>query len=275
MEFPRITSTVNPRVKEVVRIRERRHTLERNLFVIEGSRIIVTAIEADAAIREVFFTDSFGSQREGRAIIRGIEKKGANIFAVADHVLSKITDTETPQGIAAVVSYEISSLDGIPVQENPLFAVCDGVQEPGNLGTIIRTADAAGVSAVIILEGTCDVFIPKVIRATAGSIFHVPIARAKAETFVKWLHDNSIELATTSADADTSVFDAELTGPVAFVVGSESRGVSKGIKDAADLSLNIPIYGKAESLNVAIAAAICLYEAARQRRQSRPSPHNY
>ena len=266
MEFLRITSTANPRIKEAVRIRERKHAHEQNLFVIEGLRIIETAIEAGVEIREAFFTDRFCSQREGGAILKNIGRKGANIFTVADHVLTKITDTETPQGIAAVVSYEISSLDTLPVQNNPLFAAGDGIQEPGNLGTIIRTADAAGIDAVILLEGTCDVFIPKVIRATAGSIFHVPIARAKAETFVKWLRDAKIKLAATSADAGESVFNAELDGPVAFVFGNEARGVSETIRKSADIFLKVPIYGNAESLNVATSAAVCLYEAARQRR---------
>lgn len=266
MEFLRITSTANPRIREAVRIRERRHAHGQNLFVIEGSRIIGTAIGANIDIREVFFTDRFASQREGRAILSGAEKKGTFFFAVADHVLTKITDTETPQGIAAVVSYEISSLDKLHVQKNPLFAVADGIQEPGNLGTIIRTADASGIDAVILLEGTCDVFIPKVIRATAGSIFHVPIARAKEDTFLKWLRDAKIKLAATSADAEESVFDADLVGPVAFVFGNEARGVSETIRTSADIFFKVPIYGNAESLNVATSAAVCLYEAVRQRR---------
>ncbi len=266
MAFLRITSTANPRVKKAVRILERRHTDAQNLFIIEGTRIVGTAIEAGVDIREVFFTDRFISQREGRAILSVAEKKGAECFEVAEHVLNKITDTEAPQGIAAVVSYEISSLDRFNVQKNPLFAVCDGIREPGNLGTIIRTADAFGIDAVVILEGTCDIFIPKVIRATAGSIFHVPLARAEAEIFLKWLHGTKIKLAATSADADESVFDAKLDGPVAFVFGNEARGVSAAIRKSADIFLRVPIYGKAESLNVATSAAVCLYEAVRQRR---------
>ncbi len=266
MEFLRITSTANPRIKEAVRIRERRHTPEQDLFVIEGSRIIETAIEANVGIREVFFTDRFGSEGEGGGLLKTLRTKGANIFVTTEHVINKITDTETPQGIAAIVSYEKSSLDRLPVRKNPIFAVADGIREPGNLGTIIRTADAAGIDAVILLEGTCDVLIPKVIRATAGSIFHVPIAHAKAETFVKWLRDMNIKLAVTSADADESVFNAELDGPVAFVFGNEARGVSETIRKSADVFLKVPIYGNAESLNVATSAAVCLYEAVRQRR---------
>jgi TrmH family RNA methyltransferase len=266
MEFIRITSAANPRIKEAVRLRERRHAKGENLFVIEGLRIIETALEAGACIRKVFFTDHFGSKKEGRAILNTLGRKGANIFATTEHLLNKITDTETPQGIAAVVSYEISSLDSFPARGNPLYAVGDGIQEPGNLGTIIRTADAAGVDAVILLEGTCDVFIPKVIRATAGSIFHLPVAHAKTETFVKWLRSSGILLAATSSDADNSVFETKLDGPMALVFGNEARGVSNTIREAADLSIKIPIYGKAESMNVAISAAVCLYEAARQRR---------
>jgi len=271
MEFLRITSAVNPRIKEAVRIRQR-HTHEQNLLVIEGRRTIETALEAGVDIREVFFTDRFGSQSECRAILSRLGKKGSKIFAVADHVLTKITDTETPQGVAAVVSYEIYSLDNFPAQKSPLYAVAGGIQEPGNLGTIIRTADAAGAAAVIILEGTCDVFMPKVIRATAGSIFHIPIAQAAEGHFLKWLRRRKVLLAAASADAAMSLFDAKLTSPVAFVFGNEAHGVSKAIKDAADLSLKIPIYGKAESLNVATAAAVCLYEAARQRRAKQTNP---
>jgi TrmH family RNA methyltransferase len=266
MEFLRITSAANPRIKEAVRLRERRHAGGENLFIIEGLRIIETALEAGVYIREVFFTNHFESRREGRSILKTLERKGANIFETTEHLLNKITETETPQGIAAVVSHEISSLDSFPARKNPLYAVSDGIQEPGNLGTIIRTADAAGVDAVILLGGTCDVFIPKVIRATAGSIFHVPIAHAKAETFVRWLRDMKIKLAATSADADKSVFNTGLDGPVAFAFGNEAHGVSEMIRKSADICLKVPIYGNAESLNVATSAAVCLYEAARQRK---------
>ncbi len=266
MEFPRITSAANPRIKETVRLRERKHAEGKNLIVIEGMRIIETAIEAGANIRDVFFTDHLGARKEGRAILRTLAKKGADIFATTEHLLSKITDTETPQGIAAVVYYEVSSLDSLPVIQNPLYAVADGVREPGNLGTIVRISDAAGADAVILLEETCDVLNSKAIRATAGSLFHIPIVLARTETFVKWLQSRGIMLTEASTGAVVSVFDAKLDGPVALAFGNEARGVSSVIRKAAALSLKIPIYGKAESINVALAAAVCIYEAARQRR---------
>lgn len=268
MEFPRITSAVNPRIKEAVRIRERKNSKEEKLFVIEGPHIIETALEANVDIHEVFFTDRFESQSEGVGLLEALRAKSANIFSTTGHLLNKITDTEAPQGIAAIVSFETSSIDGLSARGNPLYLVSDGIQEPGNLGTIIRTADAAGCDAVILLEGTCDVFIPKAIRATAGSIFHLPVAYAKAETFLKWIQKTGILLTATSADAESSVFESKLDGPLAIVFGNEARGVSAVIKDAADISIKIPIYGRAESMNVAISAAVCLYEAARQRRSS-------
>ncbi len=267
MKFLRISSAINPRIKEVVRLRQRKNEKGEKLFVIEGLRITETALKANVDIREVFFTDRFAYQKEGRAILRIAEKKGAVFFEVADHVLNKIAGTETPQGIAAVVSCEILPLERLAVQNNPLFAVADGIQDPGNLGTIIRTADAAGVDAVIVLEGTCDIFNAKAIRATAGSIFHLPIAYAKTEIFVKWLRRNGILLAATSADAEEAVFNAVLGGPAAFVFGNEAHGVSDMIRKSADIFLKVPIYGNAESLNVATSAAVCLYEAARQRRE--------
>ncbi len=266
MEFLRIISSANPRIKEIVRLRERKHAEGENLIVIEGVRIIETAIEAGIHIREVFFTDHFGARKEGRAILKKLVGKGVNIVATTEHLLNKITDTETPQGIAAVVSYKISSLENLPMVQNPLYTVADGVREPGNLGTIVRISDAAGADAVILLEETCDALNSKAVRASAGSLFHIPVVRAGSEAFVKWLHSRGVILTATSKDADVSVFDAKLDGPVALAFGNEARGVSSVIRKAADLSLKIPIYGKAESINVALASAVCIYEAARQRR---------
>lgn len=266
MEFLKITSAANPRIKEAIRLRERRHAEGENLIVIEGMRVIETALSAGVKIHEIFFTNHFGTGKEGRAILKTLAKKGVSIIEIAEPLLRKISDTETPQGIIAVVSYEISSLESLPALQNPLYAVADGVREPGNLGTIARISDAAGADAVILLEETCDILISKAVRATTGSLFHLPVVRSRSETFVKWLHDRGIMLTVTSRDSDLSVFDAKLDGPVALVFGNEAQGISSVIRKAADLSLKIPIYGKAESINVAMAAAVCIYEAARQRK---------
>ncbi len=269
MDYIRITSTSNSRVKEAVKIRERKSAESHDLFVVEGPKIVGMALLAGAQIREVFFTDNFASKKEGKELLRLISGKTADICSVADHVFAKLSDTETPQGIAAVLHYPVLSLDRLSPGAASLYSVLDRVQDPGNLGTIIRTSDAAGVAAVIILKGTCDAFIPKVIRATAGSIFNVPLALATDDQLVAWRRRHRIKIAVTAAEAAQSVFEADLTGPMAFVFGNEASGVRKALKDSADLIVNIPLYGKAESLNVATSAAICLYEAVRQRRGSK------
>ncbi|MGE5301051.1 MAG: TrmH family RNA methyltransferase [Acidobacteriota bacterium] len=269
MEYIQITSASNSRIKDAIRIRERKNAEGDNLFVVEGPKIVEMALTAGAKIREVFFTDHFTAKNEGKELLGLLSKKTADICRVADHVFAKLSDTETPQGIAAVASYPVLPLDRLSLSAASLYAVLDGVGDPGNLGTIIRTSDAAGVDAVILLEGTCDAFIPKVIRATAGSIFNVRLALATGDQLVAWRKEHDIQIAVTAADAPRSVFEAELTGALAFIFGNEARGVRKAIKDSADLLLKIPLYGKAESLNVATSAAICLYEAVRQRRVSK------
>jgi TrmH family RNA methyltransferase len=266
MEYIRITSASNSRIKKAIRVRERKPAEGYNRFVVEGPKIIEMALAAGAEISEVFFTDHFTAKKEGEELIRLLSKITTDIYRVADHVFAKLSDTETPQGIAAVASYPVLSLDSLSFSATSLSVVLDRIRDPGNLGTIIRTADAAGVEAVILLEGTCDAFMPKVIRATAGSIFNVPLALANDNQFMAWRQKHGIKIAVTAADAPRSVFDADLRGPVAFVFGNEGSGVRDAIKDSADLIVKIPLFGKAESLNVAMSAAICLYEAVRQRK---------
>jgi TrmH family RNA methyltransferase len=165
-----------------------------------------------------------------------------------------------------VVTYFSLALDKLRLDDPPLLAVADGIQNPGNLGTIIRTSDAAGADGVLLLPGTCDPFMSKTVRATAWSIFNVPVVHTDRPGLLEWIKEKRIHLAVTAADAPKSVFDTDLDMPVALVFGNEARGVSKPLRKAADLVVKIPIHGRAESLNVATSAAIFLYEAVRQRR---------
>ncbi len=266
MNFDKITSPANPLIRETIRIREKRSLHKYDSFVIEGPRVVTMAVDAGTVPEKIFFTEEFSSKKEGKHLISRLSKKTAAIFEITDHLLRKLTDTENPQGIAAIASYSPMPLDSLGTGENPLVVVVDGVQDPGNLGTIIRTADAAGADGVVLLPGTCDAFMPKVIRSTAGSIFNIPLSYSTPEDLLKWSGFNKISLAVTSADAKKTVFDPGLEMPVAFIFGNETRGVSETIRKSADMLLRIPIFGKAESLNVATASAICLYEAVRQRR---------
>ncbi len=265
MRHTRITSAANRHIREAIEITEKRTKFRHTAFVIEGPHLLEMAANGGAKVSEVFATEAFMSKKEHQGFLRRMDRVAGEIFEVTDQVMGRITDTGTPQGIAAVVSYQPVKLGELALQQTALIVVIDGIQDPGNLGTIIRTADAAGADAVFLLPGTCDAFMPKVIRATAGSIFNVPLVSAVPDGLIAWVREKKILLAITAADAEKDIYSADLSPPLAIAFGNEGRGVSIRLKKAADRSLRIPILGKAESLNVATSAAICLYEAVRQR----------
>jgi TrmH family RNA methyltransferase len=238
-----------------------------DLFLIEGPHLIEMALNSGAKIREVFMTESFGTKKDSQVILRPLSLNACRIFEVTEEIMERIADTKTPQGVAAIVSQKPLGLVDVPLTARPLLVVVDGIQDPGNLGTLIRTSDAAGADAVILLPGTCDAFMQKTIRATAGSIFTIPVVHTDTADLLKWLHNKGIGLAVTSADAKKTVFETDLNIAIAFVFGNEAHGISAQMKKSAEMFIKIPIYGKAESLNVAAASAICLYEAVRQRKQ--------
>lgn len=263
MRYTKITSAANQHIKDVIQIREKRAKFRHTAFLVEGPHLVEMALDAGVQIKEIFVTEEFMNTKEHQAML---EKITGTVFEVSEQILKKITDTETPQEIAAVAGYEPGKLDTLSLKAKPLLVVLDAIQDPGNLGTIIRTADAAGADAVILLPGSCDAFMPKVTRATAGSMFNLPLIYAEAATLVDWLHKKKIQLAVTAADAKKTVFEADLSNGIAIAFGNEAQGISDQLKKVADLFLNIPVLGKAESLNVATAAAVCLYEAVRQRK---------
>jgi TrmH family RNA methyltransferase len=265
MEYMKISSPSNPRVKELVNLKNKPLKGRPPFYLIEGLHLLETAISAGVLILEIFFTSDFSLSGKGRRILKALSKKTIQMCEVSENIMRKLADTATPQGIMALVAHTPLTLSDLPMKKDPLLTVIDGIQDPGNLGTIIRSSDAAGADGVILLPGTCDPFLPKVIRSTAGSIFHIPVLQEDPPGLVKWLRERGIRLAVTSASSGESVFHAKLRGPIALLFGNEARGVGEGLRRSADVLLRIPVYGKAESLNVASAAAICIYEAVRQR----------
>ncbi|MGD8351745.1 MAG: RNA methyltransferase [Nitrospirota bacterium] len=257
----KIESPRNPAVKRAVEARERR--LGGGEFMVEGPHLVESALEAGAEIGQAFVAERF---KAPRGLPGRLARSGAEVFEITERVLHKLSGTEAPQGILAVVSLEPAGLGSIRESAGPVV-VLDGVGDPGNAGTIIRTADAAGASAVIVLEGTCDPFGQKALRASSGSIFNIPVVHAGRKTVAEELRGKGMRIVATTLDAGLSVFEAELGGKVALVFGSETKGVSPELRRAADISVRIPLRGRAESLNVASAAAVVLYEAVRQSRK--------
>ncbi|BCB96726.1 RNA methyltransferase TrmH [Dissulfurispira thermophila] len=271
MRFITITSPVNAIIKEALKIKQKYARYRHEAFFIEGPHLIEMAVASPhVEIKRVFFTEEFSNKKEGQRLLRLIISSikcqpPRDIFIrVSEQVLNKLSDTETPQGIAAVMSCKIARLDGISFKEVPFLVVCDGIQDPGNLGTIIRVSDAAGADAVIILPNTCDAFMPKAIRATAGSLFNIPIIYSGLETLFDFIESKNISLYAADVHAQMSIYEFDFKLPVAIAFGNEAHGVSEVLLKRAK-GLKIPILGKAESLNVAMAASVCLYEVVRQR----------
>jgi len=274
MRYREITSPTNHLIKET--LNEKKQGRHDNLF-IEGHRLIEMAIASGAEIvgspksrrllgvtvRRVFFTPTYRVKNE--RFLRRLSKRVPDLIETTAHILSKLAETETPQGIVAVAACRLHKLNDLSLKANPLIVVCDGIQDPGNLGTIIRTSDAAQADAVITLRGTCDPFMSKVIRATAGSIFNIPVVPSDTDEVIEWLKEKGIAILVADTRASGTIYETDLSRALAFVFGNEAEGVGDKLKGVADMLLKIPIYGRAESLNVASSAAICLYEAIRQR----------
>jgi TrmH family RNA methyltransferase len=274
MTRKKITSVSNELIKRTAEIAAARQRGGREFFVAEGLHALNASMATGAVIKEIFYTEEFGSTDEGAAILDRLAAGGSQpsaLIEVTSVVFAKIAGTETPQGILAVIAAKHMKISDLKLSASPLLAVCDGIQDPGNLGTIIRLSDAAGAEAVVVLPDSCDPYAPKAVRSSAGSIFNLPVVSCRREELVEYLSDKSIKLYIAEAKAEKSIYETDLRESCALAFGNESRGISAFLSERADGAIKIPILGKAESLNAAVAASICLYEAVRQRGQrSRP-----
>ncbi|MBF0567130.1 MAG: RNA methyltransferase [Nitrospirae bacterium] len=258
----KIVSPANERIKDAVSVRKRHNVSENGLVFVEGVRVLWSAIEARVSFGTVFYTEEFTRKNDSSKLIEAITRLGGEAVEVSDAVMDKLSGTEAPQGICALARASTVELDTLTGDR---FVVCDGVKDTGNMGTIVRSADAFGASAVICLPGTCDPFGPKVVRASAGSVFHLPIARANREELVEWLGERRVPILIATPHGGKPVYETPLAGAFALVLGGEAGGVGSFMAEKAQLAVNVPMEPGVESLNVAITASICLYEAKRQR----------
>lgn len=256
-----IQSVMNPRVKQWASLLTKKGRKNDNQFIVEGVSSVVEAITAKARIDCVVYEAERGLPDELQGKLGEIP-----VISVSEAVLKKCTDAVTPQPVMAIVhqfSYSLTSI--MPKNEHPSHVIlCDSVQDPGNVGTIIRSADAAGAAGVIVGPNSADVFQPKVVRATMGSLFHLPIITCDLEEAILKARAHDIQVWSTHPHAPTSCYDAKLGDSAWFVIGNEARGVSPEIEAIVTDHLYIPMQGKAESLNAAMAATILLFEAKRQ-----------
>jgi RNA methyltransferase, TrmH family len=263
-----VQSKQNSRLKELRAALAHPGSGDRGLCGIEGPNLIAEAVRSGVAIGTIFLAQ--GSERllEGLRLPDEVE-----ILVLPQDILTSALDTETPQPIAALVQPPLWAWEHLLVQDQrktPLILVLAGLQDPGNLGTILRSAEAFGATGIVALTGTVSAWNSKAVRASAGSVFRVPLISATAEDCIPRLHRAEATIFATLSRAAKEAHQANLARPVALIIGNEGNGVPGELVARADATINIPCPGPVESLNAAVAASVLLYEAARQR-ASQPS----
>ena len=257
-QYRDITSQENPIFKLIKALNQKKIRESKKLFLIEGSRLLEEAVKEGVKIKYLIINKS----------IENIPKinQGGQVLRLPNRLFKEVSDTVSSQGIIAIAEQRGISLTDIILGLNPLVVVLNGLQDPGNLGTIIRTSAAAGATAVLLTKRTVDLFNPKVIRSTMGSLFQLPVVNGlDDEEAVKWLNHHAIKIMVADLDSEEYYYSVDLKVPFALVIGNENRGPGDIWRKAADQLIKIPILGSTESLNASVAAGIILYDAVRQR----------
>lgn len=261
----KIDSASNKKIKLAASLSRRKHREREGLFIAEGVRLCEMAAASGWQAEYGLVTERCLQSERGQRLCRQLEGQ-CPMYLVTEQLYGKAAAVETPQGVLLVIRQKQSRLADLPAAEAPLYVVLDGVQDPGNAGTIIRTADAAGAGAVILMRGTTDIFADKAVRATMGSLFHLPVCTGvTGEELAAFAAAKKLRLYVTALDETAKPhFDCDLRGSLLLAFGNEGRGVSPELLLQGE-KLYIPMQGGAESLNVGVAAAVVLYEALRQR----------
>ncbi|SDR95713.1 RNA methyltransferase [Opitutus sp. GAS368] len=269
----KITSLQNPRVKQLVKLRERRDRDEAGLFLVEGYREIRRALEKGVRPKELYFSPEWFLGENEPALIEQAQQAGAQLFELSKDAFAKVAYRERPDGLLAVAPQWKHGLTDLTLSPRPFLLVVESIEKPGNLGTILRSADAAGCDAVIVCDAVTDIFNPNVVRASTGVLFSVPIVVADSASVHSFLVEKGIRVVATTPDTPNLYSHADLRGPLAIVMGSEQYGLSQFWLKESNLLVRIPMAGQADSLNVAMATIITLFEAVRQRTADRSTQH--
>jgi TrmH family RNA methyltransferase len=261
-----ITSPANARLKSLVSLRRRRAREDAGLTLIEGYDELSLALDAGVVPRTVYHCPELMlDPAVQQDVLVRVQVLGSDTQQLGRAAFEKVAYREGPDGFLAVVDSVVRSCGDLSVGPASLALICQGVEKPGNLGAMLRTADAAGVEAVVAVDPVTDWSNPNLVRASKGTVFSVPVASAGTPEALTWLSDHGIALAATTPDTDLNYTDVDYTGPIAIAVGAEKYGLTDEILAAATYRIRIPMAGRANSLNVATSAAVVIYEAVRQR----------
>ena len=257
-----ISSKDNDLIKHIRKLKDKKYRDENNEYLIEGVKLIEEAVKENAEIKKVIVCDDTTRTYEIPTNVM-LEIAKYECVYVTEKIFNMITQVTNPQGIMAIVKKNVTNSEIDYSQD--IIVVLDGVQDPGNLGTILRTVDSVGLSQIIVSKETADAFNPKVVRSTMGAIFRVKIIESEdLQETIKQIKKHHFKLMVTSLQTDRSIYDIELNKRI-IVIGNEANGVSKEIQDMADEKVKIPMLGKTESLNASVATGIILYEYVRQK----------
>ena len=273
-----ITSAQNPKVRNLLLLQEKsKARREQGLFVVEGRRELEHCLEAGFTVRTVFVCPALaGEETLSSASLRDPVRANAPERApsparepltieIPESLYRKVAYRDSTEGIIAEVEARERSLEDLKLRENPLIVVLESVEKPGNLGAVLRSADAAGADAVIVCDPLTDLYNPNLIRASLGGVFTVPTVCASSAETIAWLRARGIRILTAQLQDSSWYYDTDMTGGTALIMGTESTGLTNIWREAADAHIKIPMLGRLDSLNVSVSAAILLFEAVRQR----------
>lgn len=261
-----ITSAQNPKIKDLLSLQEKsKERRKKGLFVVEGRRELMHCIEAGYEPHTIFYCPDIISETDFKDVEKATNSIACGWIEIPQQLYDKVAYRGGTEGIIAELRCKDLSLDSLTVKENPIVVVLEAVEKPGNLGAVLRSADAAGVDAVIVCDPLTDMYNPNLIRSSIGAIFTVPVATASTEDTIKWLKERQIKIYTAQLQDSEWYYDTDMKNGTAIVMGTEATGLTDTWRKAADAHIKIPMLGKLDSLNVSVSAAILIFEAVRQR----------
>ena len=277
-----LTSLQNAHIKNILKLNNRRQRDAQQKTVVEGIREVERALRFGVIPYEAYVCPELITTEEATAVwqqLQALEKQGRlTLFTVTPDLFAKAAYRGESGGVLLVIPYLAQTLSGLSLGRSPLLLIIDGGEKPGNLGAILRTADAAGVDAVMVtsqINGGTDIHNPNVVRASLGALFSLPVIEVEPPTLLEWLRQQQIKIAAVTPEGERPYTEANLQGPLALVMGSEAFGVAPEWLAAADIRLQIPMFGMVDSLNLSVATAVVVFEAVRQRKTAKePTLHD-
>lgn len=260
-----ITSTQNPRIKALVKLKKRSERDTQGIFLTEGYRPITRALAAGFRFSELYYCPEWFLGINEQKVLDDAKQAGAQLIQVGKEAFAKVAYRERPEGLLAIGRQWRTGLADLKLSDNPFLIIVEAIEKPGNLGTILRSADATGAEAVVVCDAVTDLFNPNVVRASTGVLFSTPTVITDSKSAIEFLKEKGIKSLAATPAARELYTDIDLTQPVAVVMGSEQFGLTDTWLKAADLPVRLPMAGIADSLNVSAATVAIAYEVVRQR----------